>query len=149
MGNDVWPVDCRANPGPHSTNVFKATVDVACARVRVLLLHAKVSRRVVLFEVGNKPVPFVAAWRDAVAWVLLWVGERNVPPVDEPFCLRLGLSSLCVIGMCARQHTFHSRGSFLPTREDTDGEPRIPLWNPRLPISVLELRKTKWLGGSR
>ena len=45
--------------------------------------------------------------------------------------------------MCARQHTFHSRGSLLPTREDTDGVPWIPLWNPRLPISVLELTKLR------
>ena len=51
--------------------------------------------------------------------------------------------------MCARQHTFHSRGSLLPTREDTDGVPWIPLWNLRLPISVLELTKNEVVGGSR
>ena len=51
--------------------------------------------------------------------------------------------------MCARQHTFHSRGSLLPTREDTDGAPWIPLWNPRFPISVLELTKNEVGGGSR
>ena len=49
--------------------------------------------------------------------------------------------------MCARQHTFHSRGSLLPTRGDTDGVPRIPLWNLRLPISVLGLTKNEVVGG--
>ena len=49
--------------------------------------------------------------------------------------------------MCARQHTFHSRGSLLPTRENTDGVSRIPLCNPRLPISVLELTKNEVVGG--
>ena len=51
--------------------------------------------------------------------------------------------------MCARQYTFHSRGSLLPTREDTDGVPWIPLWNPRLPISVFEFTKNEVVGGSR
>ena len=49
--------------------------------------------------------------------------------------------------MCARQHTFHSRGSLLPTREGIDRVPRIPLWNPQLPISVLELTKHEVVGG--
>ena len=48
--------------------------------------------------------------------------------------------------MCERQHK-SSRGSLLPTREDTDGVLRIPLWNPRLPISVLELTKPKVVEG--
>ena len=49
--------------------------------------------------------------------------------------------------MCARQHTFHSRGSLLPTRDDTDGVPHISLWYSRLPISVLELTKNEVDGG--
>ena len=48
--------------------------------------------------------------------------------------------------MCARQHTFHSRGSLLPTRDDTDGVPRIQ--NPQLPISVLEITKNEVDGES-
>ena len=46
--------------------------------------------------------------------------------------------------MCARQHTFHSKGSLLPTREDIAADSIT-----QLPISVLELTKKEvvFLGG--
>ena len=107
-------------------------------------------------------------WRVVWAWVVM-MSHRNVQPqvsINQVACYRTKRSLMgrrptyrqkevsaphhC-LGMCARQHTFHSRGSLLPTREDTGGEPRIPLlllWNPRLPTIVLELTKNEVVGGS-
>ena len=48
--------------------------------------------------------------------------QQNDMSVEGECVQRIyGLSLLLVIGMCARQHAFHSRGTLLPTQEDTDG----------------------------